>query len=196
MFEHFQKVDPRLFRLAKKLQIIQLKKSDNYFERLCDDIISQQLSGKASDTIFRKFKALFPNEYISPLFLMAIPLDQLRESGLSVQKTNYVKNLASHIIDKKISLESLDTYKDEIVIKELTKVKGIGRWTAEMFLIFSLAREDVFSYGDLGLRKGIQKLYGFEREPTLHEMEEITAKWRPYRTYASLLLWKSLMSSI
>ncbi|HSX40104.1 MAG TPA: hypothetical protein VLF68_00675, partial [Candidatus Saccharimonadales bacterium] len=85
---------------------------------------------------------------------------------------------------------------DELVIKELTRVKGIGRWTAEMFLIFSLGREDVFSYGDLGLRRGIQRLYNLQSEPTLAQMQNLTQKWTPYKTYASLIIWKSLLIQV
>lgn len=189
---HFQTVDPILFAVLQKVGEIKIAKVSNYFERLCDAIISQQLSTKAADTIFARFKALFPDEHIIPVFLLAIPQDLLREIGISYQKISYIRDLAQKIVDETICLEDLEKNNDEAVIRELIKVKGIGRWTAEMFLIFSLGREDIFSYGDLGLRRAIQKLYGFANEPTLKQMEEKTKIWAPYRSYASIALWRSL----
>jgi DNA-3-methyladenine glycosylase II len=97
------------------------------------------------------------------------------------------------VLDKTIHLEKLDKLSNEEIIRELTQVKGIGPWTAEMFLMFSLKREDVFSHGDLGLRNAIQKIYGFKEKPTIQQVEKIIKKWSPYKTYACRILWKSLM---
>ena len=123
---------------------------------------------------------------------MKIPDQKIRDAGLSWAKVKYLKDLADKVKNKVIHLEKLDTLSNEEVITELTKVKGIGPWTAEMFLMFTLGREDVFSHGDLGLKNAIKKLYGFKKDPTRKQVEKIIARWTPYKTYACRILWKSL----
>lgn len=192
---HFKKVDPILHEWILKIEAIPPitpLSTEQYFTRLCDDIVSQQLSGKAASTIFSRFVKLFKNETINPQELLQIPHEKLRSAGLSNAKATYVKNLAQHVIDGSLDLSKLPKLDDEAVITALTKVKGIGRWTAEMFLMFSLGREDVFSHGDLGLRNGLKKIYKFKREPSKKRIEAIVKKWSPYKSFASRVLWKCL----
>ena len=194
VIDHFQTVDPILFSL---IQIIQIetpvpRKPHKYFASLCNEIIGQQLSGRVADVLFERFKALFPNKRIRPHLATKFSEGTLRKTGMSWSKTSFIKDLAQKIVDNKIHVNDLKDKTDDEVTRELTKVKGIGPWTAEMFLMFTLGREDVFSYGDLGLRRAIQKLYKFRSEPTLKQMEKIVTKWKPYRSWAARILWKSL----
>lgn len=165
--------------------------NEGLFVSLCSSIINQQLSNKAASTIFGRFKALFPKEKITAGKLSKMTTEKLRAVGISSQKANYLRDLAVKVLSKEVELEKFAILPDEAIVKELTSVKGIGRWTAEMFLMFALRREDVFSYGDLILRKSFQKLYGFKNEPIPQEIEKITSKWSPYKTYASRVLWRS-----
>ena len=115
--------------------------------------------------------------------------ETLRSSGLSNAKASYIRNIAEAAVNKKLVFEKLPSMNDDAVIETLVQIKGIGRWTAEMFLIFTLGRENVFSTGDLGLKKGMIKLYGLKKEPNLKQIIKITEKWSPYKTYGSLVLW-------
>lgn len=189
---HFKKVDPIIYEIALKVEITETEKSSNYFIDLVDSIISQQLSGKAASTIFGRFKKLFKNENITPEDLLKINDEKIRECGISYSKIKYIKGIAKEIIENKLDLKSFDSKKDEEVISELIKLKGIGNWTAEMFLMFTLGRSDIFSTGDLGLQNAIIKLYKLNKKPTKEELIKISNKWSPHRTYASRVLWKSL----
>jgi len=198
VIDHFKKVDPLIHeQLVKIISLhgenslpIAAKRGD-LFETLCSSIVNQQLSNKAAATIFVRFKALFPKGKITPEKLSKMTSQKLRTVGISNQKANYLRDLTAKVLSKEVGLEKFAELPDEKIIEELTLVKGIGRWTAEMFLMFALGREDVFSYGDLILRKSFQKIYALKKEPTLAEVEKITIKWSPYRTYASRILWRS-----
>ena len=190
--KHFQKVDKNLYTLACSFDDISIGHSDNYFFSLCREIITQQLAGGAARAIFGRFEKLFTTETVTAEKILLIPDQIIRDTGASWAKVKYIKSLAQCVVSKIIHLNKLNELSDAEVIEELVKVKGIGPWTAEMFLMFSLSREDVFSYGDLGLRHAMQKIYKFKKEPTIKQMEKITSKWSPYRTYAALLLWKSI----
>lgn len=168
------------------------KMSDDFFRDLCESIVSQQLSVKASDTIFKRFLSLLPNSQLTPENVLKIPHEKLRSCGLSNSKSLYIKDLASKVIDGTVELDKLPAMINEEIIAELIKVKGIGRWTAEMFLMFALARPDIFSAGDLGLRNAIMRLYGLKRIPTEKKLIAIAHKWSPYRTYACRVLWRTL----
>ena len=171
------------------------KISANLFRDLLEAIISQQLSNKAAATIFNRFLSLFPKERVpQPEEILKLSEEILRSCGVSHQKASYLKSLAEEITSQKLVLENLHLLEDEEVVLELTKVKGVGRWTAEMFLIFSLGRQNIFSVGDLGLRSAVAKLYGVNREDKI-KIEEISKNWSPYRSLASLYLWKSLENS-
>ncbi len=193
---HFKKNDPVLYSYIQKINdtILPIKKEkpENYFYRLSREIICQQLSGKSGDAIFSRFAKLFPGDLVQPLDIFSIPHEKLRGVGMSHAKARYIRNLAEAIIHDDLAIFDLDSMADEEVVNELTKVKGIGRRTAEMFLMFVLNRENVFSYGDLGLKKGMMKIYGFKKEPTRKQIEKIINKWTPYKTYASRILWASL----
>lgn len=193
VFEHFRQKDPVLFALIKNTKELKtLTRSSNFFEDLCETIINQQLSDKAAATIFKKFKKLFPKGSITAVKLSKIPGKKIREAGTSWKKVEFMKNLAEKVVKAEINLKKLEELENEFVITELTKLHGIGRWTAEMFLMFSLGREDVFSAGDLGLRRAIQKAYKLKKEPNAKQIEKLSKVWSPYRTYAALILWRSM----
>lgn len=165
---------------------------ESYFVSLVESIISQQLSVKAADTIYGRFKKLFNKEKITPEEAINLPEETIRTVGISYQKIKYIKDLAEKTLASGIVFEQFEIMTDEEIIEELVKVKGIGRWTAEMFLMFSMGRPDVFSFGDLGLRNAIERLYKLDHKPTQVEAEKIAEKWKPYRTTACRYLWKSL----
>ena len=191
---HFRSVDPVLFSVAQTIILEEhvIRSPDRYFVSLCSEIIGQQLSGKVADVLFDRFEKLFPKRTVTPKRVLATSEAALRATGMSWSKARFIRDLAGHVLTKSLQLDQLAQLPDQEVIKELVRVKGIGPWTAEMFLMFTLGREDVFSYGDLGLRKAIKKLYGFKKDPTVRQMEKIVNKWKPYRTYAARILWKSL----
>lgn len=152
-----------------------------YFEDLVDAICSQQLSIKAAKTIFGRVKSLLVK--ITPENILSKTDQELRDCGLSWQKVSYIKDLSSKIINSELQITNLDKLDDEEVIKELVKVKGIGRWTAEMFLMFTLGRDDILPKDDLGINKALKNLNIKEKD---------TKNWKPYRTVASWYLWRSL----
>jgi len=189
---HFKKVDPILYAAIKELYLLEKVAPKDYFAKLCGQIINQQLSDKASNTIYERFQKLYSNGEITAKHTLKLTHQEIRATGTSNAKVRFIKSLAEKMVNKEVQLDKLDNLTDEKVISELTKIKGIGPWTAEMFMMFSLARTDIFSHGDLGLRKAIKKLYGFQKEPTRKQIEKITKKWSPYRTYACTVLWQSL----
>lgn len=190
--EHFRKADPILYTVIADIPLVSIPKRSDYFVVLCEAIINQQLSEKAGDTIWKRFMALFAKKNITPKTVLSMPDATIRAVGTSQSKISYIKNLATHVENKIIHLHRLPGMSDKDIITELTNVKGIGPWTAEMFLMFSLGREDVFSYGDLGLKNAIKRLYRFRRDPTRKQMEKIVTRWVPYRTWAARILWRSL----
>ncbi len=194
ILSHFKKQDPLLHSFAVKITVIKILKPENpknYFLALCDAIAGQQLSGKAADAIFARFKTLYPKG-VAPKAVFDTKHEKLRAAGMSNAKARYLRNLAEAVVNGKLHLDNLSNLSDEEVKKQLIQVKGIGPWTAEMFLMFTLGRPDIFSHGDLGLRKGLKKIYGFKKFPSIRTVERITKKWSPYKTYASMILWKSL----
>lgn len=190
--EFLKKADSTLANVIEKVGILETRKSTNYFVSLIESIVSQQLSVKVADVIYARFENLFPEKHITPENVLEIDKEVMRNVGMSYGKITYVQSLARHVIDSPLLFEKFDEMADEDIVAELIKVKGIGQWTAEMFLIFTMGREDVFSYGDLGLKNALRNLYGFTDRPTLEEANEITEQWRPYRSYGSRYLWKSL----
>jgi DNA-3-methyladenine glycosylase II len=164
---------------------------DDPFRALVHAIISQQLSSKAAATIERRFDALFDN-LPTPAAVAAEPDERLRSVGLSGQKLRYIRDLCAHVDSGSLRLEALDVLPDEDVVSSLTQVKGIGRWTAEMFLIFRLQRPDVLPVGDLGIVNAVQRAYGLRKVPTPERLTRIGEPWRPYRSVACWYLWASL----
>jgi DNA-3-methyladenine glycosylase II len=161
------------------------------FKALLHAIISQQLSTKAAATIAARFDALYDG-VPTPAQVDASPDAQLRAVGLSGQKLAYMRDLCRRIADGSLPLAALDAMTDDEVIAALTEVKGIGRWTAEMFLMFRLHRPDVLPVGDLGIVKAVQKVYGLRKLPTADRLTRIGETWRPYRSIACWYLWASL----
>ena len=194
---HLTKVDPVLGALIKKIKLQEIKLRKNYFQALVVAIANQQLSGKAAQTILNRVLMLFGSKkFPTPQEYLGMADSKLRLAGFSNSKVAYTKNVARFFIDQKKNIKKINKLADEEVIKFLTTIKGVGVWTAEMFMIFSLGREDIFSYGDLGLRKGLQKVYGFKKEPTSKQMIKIVEAWKPYRTHGSRYMWASLDSQI
>lgn len=191
---HFRRTDEKLYHLAKKLGIIAMNSNNDPFSDLCNAIVCQQLSDKAGAAIWKRFEALFAKKKITPSLVLKKSVSGLRKSGISNSKAQYIRNIAEAFIQDYVTPETFHQKSDEEIIQQLIQVKGIGRWTSEMFLIFSLGRPDVFSSGDLGLRKAVQRLYGLKKLPEEKQLHRMTKKWSPYRSYASLLLWKSLDS--
>lgn len=194
-FKHFRKNDPVLYGYAFRvgnLEPIAKENPKRYFYRLCREIIGQQLHSKAAHTIFARFQKLFPRNIASPKRILTLSHQTLRGTGMSHAKARYIRNLAEQIASKNVRIRQLDSMTDEEAIASLTGIEGIGRWTAEMFLIFALGRSDVFSYGDLALKRGMQKIYKLRKEPSPKRAEQIIKKWSPYKTYASRILWASL----
>jgi DNA-3-methyladenine glycosylase II len=165
----------------------------DHLSALVGSIVSQQLSTKAAATIFGRFAALFPDNHIpSAAAIAAIDEATLRSVGLSGQKVGYLRDLSARIIDGRLNLDELETLPDELVIERLTAVKGFGRWTAEMFLMFRLHRPDVLPVGDLGIQNAIQRLYRLRKRPDAKRMIKLAEPWKPYRSVASWYLWQTL----
>ncbi|MEJ7788869.1 MAG: DNA-3-methyladenine glycosylase [Thermoleophilaceae bacterium] len=159
---------------------------------LLRSIVGQQLSTKAAATIYGRLAALFDDAAPTPGALLAVDPDELRAVGLSRNKASYLRSLAEHVISGELELNRLTDLPDEEVAAQLTAVKGLGPWTAHMFLIFHLGRPDVLPVGDLGVRRGAQLAYGMKELPTPAELTEMAEPWRPHRSLASLYLWRSL----
>lgn len=182
--------DPILKKLIKKYPTPKFEdRSEFLFYELVESIISQQLSIRAADTIFGRFKKLFGENFPTPSEVLAMDDEKLRACGLSFAKISYVKSVANAFVSDLIDIEKIKKQSDEEVIEELTQIKGVGRWTAEMILIFTLNRPDVFSIGDLGIRNAITKLYGITDKK---EMLALSETWKPYRSSACWYLWRSL----
>ncbi len=186
------KKDPKLAKIMKLVGEYQIRTSRNYYESLVEAIITQQLAGSAAKAISNRFRSLYGKSFPKPIDVINTSDSKLRKTGLSRMKIKYIKELSKAIESKKLKMRSLSKLSDEEIVEQLTQIKGIGRWTAEMFLIFSLGRMDVLPVGDLGLRKGVQLLNSSTELPNAAEIEELAEKWRPYRTVATWYLWKSL----
>lgn len=203
---HFKKSDPKLYAVLEKVldvngdEFFNLTKHQFLFDRLLESIVSQQLSVRSSDAIYQRLINLMPNKKLTPENLLNAKETDLRKAGLSYQKIKYIRDLSEKVKTGELDLDSLEKRDNESVIKELVKVKGIGKWTAEMFLMSALGRPDIFSHGDLGLQNAIKKIYQeslpfdkkgkWKYDPVI--AEEIVIKWAPYRTIAARILWKSL----
>jgi DNA-3-methyladenine glycosylase II len=162
------------------------------YKALVHAIMSQQLSSKAAATIARRFDELFGGRFPTPEQVLAMPEDRLRSVGLSGMKVSFIRDLARRVADGSLPLHALDAMSDDEVIAALTEVKGIGRWTAEMFLMFRLHRPDVLPVDDLGIVNAIKRAYRLRKTPTRERMIRIGESWRPYRSVACWYLWASL----
>jgi DNA-3-methyladenine glycosylase II len=198
ILDHLSAADPVMARLIEEWGPLSITAShqDDYFFTVLDAIASQQLSSKVAATIVSRIRALVPGENMPTAEqIFAIPDQTLRDVGLSWAKVRYIKDLATRVVSGELDLVHVSRMEDEEIIKELVAVKGIGRWTAEMFLLFSLGRPDVFAVDDYGLRVAVKRLYDMPDLPKPAPMRDIAEPWRPYRSYASLYLWRSLDNS-
>lgn len=195
--KHLSEADPVLAGLITAYGDCTLQPHTDYYRELVDSIISQQLSVKAGRTIFNRFLDLFGGEMPTPAQIIAIDTEALRGVGCSYAKASYIKDLAVHIENGRLDLAHIATLPNEDVISQLVAVKGIGEWSAHMFMIFSLGRTNILPTGDLGIRKSIMVLYGFSALPSPQEMMSLSLQngWAPYESVASWYLWKSLNNS-
>jgi DNA-3-methyladenine glycosylase II len=187
LIERVGKID-----IATRMKRRKEERPEDPYGALLRAIVGQQLSTKAARTIYLRVVDLFGGTTPTPEQLLEAKEEDLRACGLSGRKTEYVRDLASHVVSGELELDRLDQLSDEDAIEEIVAVRGLGQWTAEMFLLFHLQRPDVLSGGDLGIRKAIQIEYGLEEMPTPTRVIEIGEPWRPYRSLASLYLWESL----
>jgi DNA-3-methyladenine glycosylase II len=187
LVERIGKID-----LATRLERRQEERPADAYGALLRAIVGQQLSTKAARTIYLRVLDLFGGATPSPEQLLDASEGDLRACGLSGRKTEYIRDLAAHVISGELELDRLEELSDEEAIEEIVAVRGLGQWTAEMFLLFHLQRPDVLSGGDLGIRKAIQIEYGLEGMPPPKQVLEIGEPWRPHRSLASLYLWESL----
>jgi DNA-3-methyladenine glycosylase II len=187
LVERIGKID-----LATRLERRQEERPADAYGALLRAIVGQQLSTKAARTIYRRVLDLFGGATPSPEQLLDASEEDLRACGLSGRKTEYIRDLAAHVISGELELDRLEELSDEEAIEEIVAVRGLGQWTAEMFLLFHLQRPDVLSGGDLGIRKAIQIEYELEEMPPPKQVLEIGEPWRPHRSLASLYLWESL----
>jgi len=179
-------IDPKMDRRGSR---------PNPYEALARAIVGQQLSTKAAASIWSKLIALFDDQTPEPEALLRRRPATLRKAGLSNAKVEFLRDLARRVEDGRLDLKRLSKLSDEDITAELLEVKGIGRWTAEMFLIFHLGRPDVAAVGDLGIRRAVQIAYGMDELPGPEDLDRIAEKWRPHRTLASLYLWRSLANT-
>jgi DNA-3-methyladenine glycosylase II len=188
---HLKKSDPILRAIIERVGPCRMEFAAPEFSRLAEAIVYQQLNGKAAVTIFNRFAAL-AGDPLTPTGILKLSDEQLRSVGLSKQKSAYVKDLATKTLDGLLNFERLPTMTDEEVIEHLTQVKGVGVWTAHMFLMFSLRRPNVLPIGDYGVQMAIRKHYRKRKLPKPKEMEKIARAWEPYRSVACWYMWRSL----
>ena len=188
---HLRKCDPILGAIIERVGPCRMEFSPAEFSSLAEAIVYQQLNGKAAATIFKRFAAL-AGEPIKPDGILKLSDEQLRSVGLSKQKSAYLKDLAAKVASGALDFSRLPDLSDEEVIKQLTQVKGIGVWTAHMFLIFSLRRPNVLPTGDYGVQMAVKKHYRKRKLPKPKDMEKIARPWEPYRSVACWYLWRSL----
>ena len=185
------KRDKKLLVLINEFGRPDYKLKQNYFQSLLRSIVFQQLSGKAAQTIYERFVNLIPKtSNLCPNEVLKLDKDEMRKAGLSFQKINYVKNLADYFEKNSFQKKDVERIYDQEISKELIQIKGIGQWTVDMFLMFTLNRPDILPYKDLGIQKGIMKILYMKNLPTKKEMENCSSKWRPYRTIACWYLWR------
>jgi DNA-3-methyladenine glycosylase II len=185
--------DKKLKKLIGEHQPVQITKQKDVLYYLIASIMSQQLSAKVADTITKRFLALYDGRVPTPEEVLATPFETLRSIGLSNAKARYVQNVAHFAVESGIDFRKLGKMDNEAVIAYLTQIKGVGRWTAEMLLMFSLGREDVFAIDDWGVQNAMIHIYKLDRtdkKAFRAELLRISAKWSPYRTYACMHLWR------
>ena len=190
---HLKQADPVLCEIIERVGPYRIQHTEPDFETVARSIVFQQLSGSSARAIFGRLKeALGSDARMAPEGILSLPLADARDAGLSQQKVNYLRDLAKKTQTGVIDFARLPRLSDEQVIEHLTVVKGVGVWTAQMFLMFALRRPDVLATGDLGVRSAIRKAYRLRSLPAPVRVEKLGAKWRPYRSVACWYLWRSL----
>ena len=189
---HLRKSDSVMNGIIKSVGPFTAKIRRDRFLTLVNSILGQQISCKAADSIRKRLIQAAAPDRLTPETILRFSVDQFRELGISRQKANYLLDLANHVATDNVQLRTIGRKDDQAIIDELTQIKGIGVWTAQMFLIFSLGRLDVFPDGDLGIKNGILKNYPVRGELTKAKMNRIAKPWRPYATIATWYLWRSL----
>jgi len=187
--EHISKADVKIRSLIKEHGIINFQIDGDPFESLVEAIISQQLNGPVARTIFGRLKILVNSEIINAKSLEQVSVPEMRKAGVSPQKIRYLKDLTARVLEGQLNLHDLTGRPDEEVIHQLDEVKGIGPWTAHMFLLFTLGRTDVLPVDDLGIQKSIQRVYSLRKRPNTERISKIAESWHPYCSIASLYLW-------
>ena len=190
--KHLMRADEPMRRIVRAVGPYAMRPRGTPYQSLMRALLYQQLAGAAASAIERRFLALYGNRVPSPDALLATKPEDLRGAGLSRQKTGYLYSLAGHFQNGAITDRALRRLLDEEVIAEVTQIKGIGRWTADMLLLFCLGRPDILPVGDLGVQRGIRLAYRLKSLPDPKTMERIAEPWRPYRSAASWYLWRSL----
>lgn len=187
---YLSSLNVKLSKFIKSYNVPNLPVEKNYFWSLCRSVIYQQISGKAAKKISERYLSLYANgEEMLPNEVIDIDIEKIFNVGISRQKASYIKNIAHAFNTKIIDEKNISKLDDQEIISQLTTIKGVGRWTAEMFLIFTLRRPDVFPVTDLGVQKGFQIFYSLDNLPTIELMNEKSESWKPYRTIMSLYLW-------
>ena len=187
---YLSSLNVNLSKFIKSYNVPNLPVEKNYFWSLCRSVIYQQISGKAAKKISERYLSLYANgEEMLPNEVIDIDIEKIFNVGISRQKASYIKNIAHAFNTKIIDEKNISKLDDQEIISQLTTIKGVGRWTAEMFLIFTLRRPDVFPVTDLGVQKGFQIFYSLDNLPTIELMNEKSESWKPYRTIMSLYLW-------
>ena len=185
------KRDRNMQVLIEKFGRPNFKIGQDYFQSLFRSIVFQQLSGEAAQTIYKRLVKLIPEtSNLCPNEVLKIEKNDMSKAGLSSQKINYVRNLADYFENNSFQKKDVERMTDEEISKELIQIKGIGQWTVDMFLMFTLNRADILPYGDLGIQKGIMKILNKKNLPSKKEMENCSKKWMPYRTIACWYLWR------
>jgi DNA-3-methyladenine glycosylase II len=187
---HLRRIDPELRRLIGAHGPPLLRPSRNHLQSLTRAIIYQQLNGKAAGTIYRRFVDLFGGRFPDAAAIAAMPADRMRRAGLSAAKAAYVRDLAGHFASGGVDPRRFRRMSDEDLMERLTAIKGIGRWSVHMFLLFGLNRPDVLPVGDFGVRRGMQLCFRLPELPRPNDMEELAAPWRPYRSIGSWYMWR------
>jgi DNA-3-methyladenine glycosylase II len=188
---HFKKTDPLVAGLISAHGEYQIPQRGDFFDALIRSILGQQVSTKAAQAVYNKLLSRY-NQILDPGILRLATQEELREVGISRQKYSYIVDLSEHFIEKQHIFESLDSASDQEVIESLTQIKGIGVWTAQMFLMFTLGRLDVFPIDDLGIRHAMYKLYDLPKDSPRKLLIQKSEPWTPYRSVACWHLWKSL----
>jgi len=183
--------------VIERAGICTIEPHKDYYRELVESIVGQQLSVKAAAAIRRKFVDLFEGTFPTPEQILAKAPEEMRGAGLSWAKAKYIQDLAQHVVDGKVKFDHLDSLSNDQIIAELTDIKGVGEWTAHMFLMFLMGRLDILPVGDLGIKNGVRALYKFKNLPTPDDIKKIAKQyhWHPYESVASWYVWQSLDNS-